>query len=209
MTTLLKICLVLLLSICVPASAQKAVKCLSCRPIMVELRSAKAMLEYVTYAQDDDAERKRVLDQLMHWVIESKEYDVGLEIAGRFYSWSGGQKESVDRMLGKEGLARLRAFLSAADSPSQLSQAMRYFREEAAYDATERELMCAKIIKGSDIEALEGFESGCRFGHYADTLRARLLTTKDKATIKRLKDSDFGRLFFTFNELLPFLRLVQ
>lgn len=176
-------------------SASDESKCLSCTPVTVELTTAAAMLDFVIYAQDADAERRRVLDTLLGWVYGNKEYELGLRLASRIYGWSGGQELEVNRMLGDEGPARLRGFLATSDSPSQLARAMRSFREKEAYTLNEREPMCAKIITGTDLEALDGFEAGCRFGHYADALRARVLKTTDAQVARAVLESDFGRVF--------------
>jgi hypothetical protein len=191
------------------AQAQESIKCAACRPITVELQSAKAMLEFVAYSQQSDVQRKKVLDQLMDWVVESKDYETGIAMGFRFYSWSGDQKLSIDQLLGKEGIERFRTFLATSEKPGQLVKIIRIFREHAAYGATERELMCAKVARGNELELLEGFESGCRFGHFADLLRARALSSKDPAFAKRIVNSDFGKVLMTWEELRPFHSLAR
>lgn len=192
-----------------PASAAENVKCLSCKPVTVELPTAQAMLDFVMYADHSDAERKRVLEVLMGWVYENKEYELGLTLAGRMRAGYGQQEISIETMLGKGSSERLRGFLATAESPSQLVQALRSFVGESAYTANERELMCAKILNGTDIEAVRGFDAGCRFGRYADSLRARVLNTTDGDTARAVLNSDFGRAFLTFGEKMPLFKFVH
>ena len=161
-----------------PLAAQETIKCSSCRPVTIELESPRAMLEFVIYAQYSDTQRKKVLDQLVSWVIESKEYDLALALADRFDGMYAGQK-TLGSLMEKTDILRVRTFLVSTDVPSKLVRAMHFLRHQQAYNITERELICTKVLKGTDMEVLEGYGAGCRFGYYIDVLRARIFASKD------------------------------